>query len=132
MPQANDLVVKNGAATPVDKTFTLYAPAAGDNSVASWKLKEGTIATVFPQFTALAKTTGNNSRQAVFKLRLPSSYTDAVTGRTQVSSAYEANITVSVPNDFPEMLKNDAVAFTVNLLSHSLVKAMIRDAVAAT
>lgn len=32
MPQATDLVIKNGAGTPVDKTFTLMAPAAGDDA----------------------------------------------------------------------------------------------------
>lgn len=54
MPQATDLVINNGAGTPVAKTFTLMAPAAGDNSLASWALKEGTISSVFPKITALA------------------------------------------------------------------------------
>ena len=47
MPQAIDIVIYNGASTPVEKTFTLIAPAAGDGSYANWRLKEGTIASVF-------------------------------------------------------------------------------------
>lgn len=132
MPQAVDLVINNGAGTPVAKTFTLMAPAAGDNSLATWKLKEGTISSVFPLITALARQTGNQSRTAQIKLRVPSSYTDTVTGLTKVGSAFEANISVSVPDDFPEALKNDAVAFAANLVNATLIKSMMRDASPAT
>lgn len=132
MPQATDLVIKNGAGTPVDKTFTLMAPAAGDNSVATWALKEGTISSVFPKITALARKTTNQSRTLQVKLRLPSSYTDTVTGLTKVASAFEFNGSISVPDDFPENLKPDAVAFVSNLVNHALIKAMMRDAVPAT
>lgn len=130
MPQATDLIVKNGAA--VDKTFTLLNPAAGLNSPAEWALKEGTISSVFPRFSALARTTNNTSRQVQLKLRIPSSYTDTVTGLTQVASAFEFNGTVSVPNDFPENRKADAVAYFSNILATTLVKAMVQDGAPAT
>jgi hypothetical protein len=132
MPQAIDLVLANGAGTPVNKTFTLYAPSAGDGSVATWKLKEGTIGSVFPTITSATRSTGNKSRKLQLKLRLPSSYTDSVTGLTQVGSAFEFDASVSVPDDFPEALKADAVAFTSNLLANALIKSMIRDAQPAT
>lgn len=132
MPQAVDLIVNNGAPTPVAKTFTLISPAAGDGSMATWALKEGTIAAVFPIYTALASKTSNASRKLTLKLRLPSSYTEAATGRTMVASAAEVNISVSVPGDYPEALKADFVAFLTNLMAHSLTKAMVRDAVSAT
>jgi hypothetical protein len=130
MPAAIDLVVNNAAA--VAKTFTLLSPAAGNGSNAEWANKVGTIAGVFPRFTAQANSTGNQSRKLTLKLRIPSSYTETVTGLTRVASAYEANVTISVPNDFPESYKDDAVAFTSNLLAHATVKAMMRDALPAT
>lgn len=132
MPQAVDLVVNNGASTPVAKTFALISPAAGDGGVATWALKEGTIAAVFPSFTAMAIKTSNASRKLTLKLRLPSSYTEAATGRTMVASAAEVNISVSVPGDYPEALKADFVAFTNNIMNHGLLRNMIRDAVPAT
>lgn len=132
MPQAIDLVINNGAGTPVPKTFTLYAPSAGDNSLATWKLKEGSIGSVFPVITATARPTGNKSRKLQLKFRLPSSYTDTVTGLTLVGSAFEFDGSCSVPDDFPEALKPDAVAFTKNLLSHALIQAMMRDGTSAT
>lgn len=132
MPQAADLVLNNGAGTPVAKTFTLYAPSAGDNSIAKWALKEGVIASVFPTVTASARQTGNSSRLAQGKLRIPSSYTDTVTGLTKVGSAFEFNFTASVPEDYPEALKADAIAFAKNLVANAIIQAMIRDGLPAT
>lgn len=133
MPIAADLVVNNGASTPMSKTFTLLAPASGNGGIAEWALKEGTISTIFPKFTASANVNNSSSsRNVKLKFRLPSSYTDSVTGLTSVSSSFEGNVSVTVPNDFPESLKNDAVAFFTNLLSTTLVKAMIRDGLSAT
>lgn len=132
MPQATDLVIPNGAGTPVNKTFSLISPAAGDGGIAEWALKEGTISAVFPRLTASAQKTQNSSRNLKIKMRLPSSYADAVTGLTNVGSAAELNCTVSVPNNFPETLKADFVAFSTNLFQQALIKAMMRDAIPAT
>lgn len=135
MPQAADLVLNNGAGTPVAKTFSLINPSAGLNSLALWQLKEGTIRTVFPTITALAKRNGGANSPAnrlTFTLAIPSSYTDTVTGLTQVGSAFKCYIDAVVPDDFPEALKNDAVAFSKNLIATALVQAMLRDATPAT
>ncbi len=131
MPQASDITINNGAGTPVAKTFTLIAPAAGDGSYANWRLKEGTISTVFPRIAIQARA-GNAVRKANIKLQIPSSYTDTVTGLTKVGSAFDCDINVTVPDDFPEALKSDAVAFVSNLLANTMVKAVIRDGVPTT
>lgn len=130
MPSATDLVINNGSA--VAKTFTLYNPSSGDNSVANWKLKEGTISSVFPSLSMSAKSTGNDSRKAQFKVRIPSSYTDTVTGLTKVGSGFECNIECSVPNDFPEALKNDAIAYVKNGIANTVISACLRDGLPAT
>lgn len=132
MPQATNLVVKNGAGTPVDKTFDLINPAAGLDSAARWALKEGVISSVFPTFEAVARRNNNAASKLRLKFALPSSFTDSVTGLTNVSSRFEASIEITVPDNFPEALKADAVAFTTNLVNTTLVKAMIRDAIPAT
>lgn len=132
MPQAADIVLKNGASTPVDKTFTLISPSAGDNAYANWRLKEGVISTIFPRIATLARANGNKARKANIKLQIPSSYTDTVTGLTKVGSSFDMNVDITVPDDFPEALKNDAVAFATNLMANAIIRAIIRDAVPAT
>jgi len=132
MPQAADIVINNGAGTPVAKTFTLISPAAGDGSFANWRLKEGTISTIFPRIAIAARQNGNRARKAQIKLQIPSSYTDTVTGLTKVGSSFDLNVDVTVPDDFPEALKNDAVAFATNMMADAIVRAVVRDAVPAT
>lgn len=129
------LVLKDGSA--VDKTFELISPSAGYDSVAEWALKDGVISSVFPRITTSARNTkrtaGRVSSKAVqVKIRIPSSFTDAVTGLTNVGSAYEFNGTVSIPADFPEARKGDAVAFVTNAINHAMIKAMFTDGAPAT
>lgn len=133
MPQAVDLVVNNGATTPVSKTFNLINPSAGLGGVAEWALREGPISSVFPYFSAVATVSKQSSiRTLTTKFRLPSSYTDTVTGLTNVGSFAEFSSTVKLPPDFPEALKNDFAAYALNILGTTLLKAMIKDAVPAT
>lgn len=129
MPSAIDLTIKDGAA--VDKTFTLLTPAAGDGGIAEWALKEGTISTVFPRIT-LSAAKQPRGRNAKLKIKVPSSFTDAVTGLTNVASAAEFNATYSVPSDYPESKKDDYIAFVSNAVNTALLIACGRDALPAT
>lgn len=130
MPQATDIVIKNGATTPVDKTFTLVSPAAGDGGVALWYLKEGTVSAAFIAVTASAHKTGNASRKLNLRLSFPSSFVDG--GKTVLGPRALVNLTVSIPDDFPESAKSDFTAYTANLVNHPLIKAAIRDAYSFT
>lgn len=133
MPQATDLVIDNGAGTPVAKTFVLMTPAAGDGSSAKWALKEGTIASVFPTIEQTARVNAtSDARKVAGTLKIPSSYTVAATGLTAVGSAAVFNWTATVPNDFPEALKNDFAAFAKNAIANAILNACIRDGLPAT
>lgn len=132
MPQAADITINNGAGTPVAKTFTLYSPAGGFNAAAAeWALKEGTIKSIFPVIKASAmKQSG--AQKAHWTLRIPSSYTDTVSGLTKVGSAANCEVIVTIPDDYPESLKNDFTAFAKNLAAHALFQASIRDGLPCT
>lgn len=130
MPQAANLVVKNAA--NVDKTFTLLTPSAGYGSVAEWALREGPTTTVYPTFSLTAAKTTNRSRKETMKIRVPAYYTSVTTGLPVVSTAMEFNGSVSVPDDFPDDQKDNAVAYIANILSNALVKSCYRDGLPAT
>jgi len=129
MPQATDLTIANAA--EVDKTFALLTPAAGDGGVAEWALREGTISTVFPRLT-LSASKKATARSMKVKFRLPSSYTDTVTGLTNVGSFAEFNGTWVVPDDFPEALRADFPAFVKNAIATALLLACAKDGLPAT
>lgn len=131
MPQATDLSIENG--TGVAKTFALLTPAAGDKSPALWALQEGAIRKVFPTITESARANvGNNARKCEITLKVPSSYTDGSTGLTALGSSAVLNITATVPDDFPEALKNDFAAFAKNAVANAVLNACIRDGLPAT
>lgn len=131
MPQATDIVIQNGAPTPVAKTFTLVSPAAGDGGVALWYLKEGSVSAAFVAVTASAHKTGNASRKLNLRLSYPSSFTDG-SGKVVLGPRALVNLTVSIPDDFPESEKAHMTAYTANLINHLVVKAAVRDAYSFT
>lgn len=127
MPQAQDLVIKNAA--NADKTFVLYAPAPGDTGNATFKLKEGADSRYFPTLTVGTKVT-NGARKATIRLRVPRDPLPGDVGGP-AASCFVA-VDVVVPDQFPETLKADWVAYATNMMNHALVKAVIRDAVPLT
>jgi hypothetical protein len=133
MPQAVNITVNNGAGTPVAKTFELLEPAASGGSSAKWALKEGENWNTFNKIEASSR---KNAQRDAQKLSMtytyPSTYVDSASTLTVVKDNAVVNITVTIPDDFPEAKKDDLVAFTANITNHALVKAMIRDARAAT
>lgn len=132
MPQAANITVKNGAATPVDKVFELLTPAASDGSSALWALKEGANSKTFNTVEASSrKNASRDAQKLAMTYVFPSTYVDAASTLTLVKDRAVVNITVTIPDDFPEAKKDDLVAFTANLTNSTLVKAMIRDARAA-
>lgn len=128
MPQATTFVMKNGASTPVDKTFELVSPSAGDGGIATYVLKDGNISSVFPTVTASAAKTGNKSRKLTIRMSIPSSFVDTVTQRTLVGPAALVTYTVSIPDDYPEAGKADLAAFAKNLPAVTQINAAIKDA----
>lgn len=140
---ATDLSLKD--ATDTARTFTLLTPASGYGQVAEWAYKMGPIATVFPRLTAMARNVVNSQRarasggrlvaqekNVTLKLVVPSSYTDTVTGLTNVGSAMEFISTVRIPADFPEDKKADAVSFFREAVATSLFQTMFKDGTPAS
>lgn len=126
------MTVNNGAGTPVAKTYELLTPAASDGSSALWALKEGANSKTFNTVEASSR---KNAKRDAQKLSLtytfPATYVDAASSLTLVLDKAVVNLTVTIPDDFPEAKKDDLVAFTANITNHALVKSMIRDARAA-
>jgi hypothetical protein len=123
MPQAADIVVNNGAGTPVAKTFTLQVPAAGIGSEARWELMEGTNPSVFPKMSAILRNDQSvKGYSSVFKLNFPASYTDTTTGLVKPLSSAEFVGTVKMPDDWPEAVKADFAAYVANTMNLAIFK----------
>jgi hypothetical protein len=123
MPQATDLVINNGAGTPVAKTFTLQVPAAGINGEARWELMEGANPAVFPRLSAVLRPDPSiKGMSSVFKVTYPASYTDTTTGLVKPLSEAQAIITVKMPDDWPEAEKANFSAYVANAANLAVMK----------
>lgn len=129
MPQAKNIIVKDAA--NVDKTFTLMAPAAGDDSLATFRLKQGASSVVFPTLS-VSTSAKPSSRNLHLKFTIPSAYTDPTTGQPFVKNRAEMNLRLAIPNDFPEAAKGDLVAYIVNIIGHADIRAALTDCVPLT
>lgn len=130
MPQAQDIVTKDNAGTTV--TFTCMSPAAGDGAIASYMEKGGVAPIVNNTITVSAAKTGVGSRKVTVKQRFPASYVDPVTGLPKVTSAIEVNSSVSVPDLFPEAMRDDVLARHSNVWMDPSIQKAIRDALSLT
>lgn len=136
MPQATDLVVQNGAATPVNKTFSLVNPAGGPSMTAEWQLKEGAIAAVFPTLTNSSnRNRQNRSRKGQTKLVYPSTKFDSLGNAVGRGPTAEFYGTVVIPDDFPEDQKPHFAAYIKNIIATALftgANGLMRDGTPAT
>jgi len=131
MPAAANMTLNNAAA--VAKTFTLLQPSSGLGSNAEWALMEGAIPSVFPRITSQARVNSQGkSRLSSHKVRVPYAIVDSTTSTTKAGSALEANITVTVPDDFPSANRPDAIAYITNYVAHAITKAVMQDGLPAT
>lgn len=130
MPQATDLVLKDHSGT--DRTFTLLTPAAGYGTPAEWAYKVGPVRIGFPNIQLVAqRQPGNVSSNAKLKFRFPVVVDSPSTGLPQKVATWEANLSVTEPDAFPESSRDDAVAFLSNAIASSLVKMCLRDGLPA-
>lgn len=121
-----NLTVKNGAATPVDVTFTAVTPASGFGSIAIWQVIAGAARSMYRTFTTSVARNGAGTTIVKTKLTIPSFYTDPVSGLPILRSQAEVNVDVRVPKDFPVSELDDVAAFAGNLLSTALIKDVIK------
>lgn len=125
MPNATNIIVQNASA--VDKTFEVLTPSGGDGGIARYALKEGAAPVAFPTLTVVARATTNASRKTSTKVHVPFTYSDPVSGLIKKGPAFELNIEASMPDAFPENMRDDAVAYGVNLAASSLMRQVFRD-----
>jgi len=123
---STDITVPNGAASPVNKTFTVARSAAGDESAVLF-LREGVNLDAFPKLefsTRAASNGGKRGRRGATTLVVPYGTTvgDVFTKAGEISLSVVAN----VPNDAPDAIRADAAAFLPGILANAQLKDIIK------
>jgi hypothetical protein len=136
MPQATNLTLANGAATPVNKTFTLLAPAAGFGGLTEWAVKEGDFSGSYTRLTAMVRKTGtdggSNGSNRVCQIKLKVPYTVVVDGVPNIIDIGEFNGSFTTRGNLPDTVKADLVAFVGNFLKTTLARDLVVDGAPAS
>lgn len=115
MPQATNLTINDGQTTPVARTFTLITPGA-DGEFARWRAKLTGFAYSDPtmRFRARVSEGPKPARKADVQWKIPYSTLNATTGIRDVHSTVEFNGSLTMPDNFPENMRPDAIAYIRN------------------
>lgn len=122
MGQAANIVLNDGAGTPVAVTFT---PLKASPDLTVWKDRRLAKLIYWPEVsvsTSLPSTKRNSTRS---ELRVAIPVVDAVTGL--VTDTIRGICTFTLPQNAASSDINNAYAFTANALANTLVKAALRD-----
>lgn len=129
MPQATNVIVNNAAA--VAKTFALAAPASGV-SPAVWFLREGANQTVYPKLEISSdKIVKGSGRKVKMTLRVPTPVTSATGVVTNAGDMF-FSIDAAVPALVPDSVRDDAIAFVMNIVATALLKETFKTGYAPT
>lgn len=123
MAQATDtIVINDGLATPVARTFTCVKASP---ELTVWKDKRLTKLVYWPEITLMADVPASSARSRKTEQRVRKPVVDAVTGLVTDTGM------IRIIGDFPATMTqpeiDDLYAFAVNAMQHTLIKGAAKD-----
>lgn len=125
MPQASNISIADGQATPVNHVFTVIKPQ-NDDSPSEFRDLSRTTRDQQVQITELVtRAKGNSSRDKVkLQITIPILRTDT-TGTTRVVDWASLRCDYTIPQSCTDAEKADLFAFAKNLAAHTSVEAAV-------
>lgn len=125
--QAN-LVLSNGAATPVSKTFTPYSPYGGKDRPAVWLLKEGTSPLAHVRIEISMTRNQQGTTRVTPKVIVPYVTNDVSAGPKLVSKCIfdGAGGGWIIPENAVQSQIDDCEAYTRNLFVSQIMKDWVK------
>lgn len=133
MAQQANLVLNDGSATPVARTFVPFIPYGGPSQAAVWILKVGVAPIAYPRIEIGMKRTSNGSNKVSIKVTVPNVTNDVVAGPKLASQAlFDSNSGgFIIPDVSTDQQRADLHAYTKNLMAHAMFQSWVRDIEAA-
>lgn len=110
----NNLIIKNGATTPVDKTFEAQISQNGETEAARWFERTAGVYAGFLKYSLLVRRGNgtNRSTKVVINLQQPKLDVDGVLKHTSL-----AKVEFTIPDTATLDERKDLLAFVKNALS---------------
>lgn len=127
MASIANLVLNNGAATPVAKTFSPVQKYAGPKSPAIWKLKEGVSAMAWPRVEINESRSTRGSRHVTFKIIVPHVVLiDGVPTTVSTCIFDSASNGYIIPDGAVQTQIDDLYAYVKNLAAHAVLSDWVK------
>lgn len=133
MPTMANITVKKNDGT-TDIIWTGVQPSSGDGTPCLWRQEVASMHTAGkPTFALLSKYNGNRTaRRLMAEFRHPQTYTNSTTGIVGVENILPISVSAVLPVSFPQILIDEAISQTFNLLVATLVKDCFKTGYAAS
>lgn len=122
MAQGADIVLNDGLATPVARTFKVVKATP---ELTVWKDKRLTKLSYWPEVTLSADLPATNAKTRKSELRVRKPVVDPVSGL--VADVGMFRIIGDIPASMSQPEIDDLVAFTANAFANALVKGAVKD-----
>lgn len=123
MTQIANIVVKNGATTPVDVTFVAYQPQSGSD-VSLWFLSSTETRDRWPRLTLSVRKTPNKAMKHKLGMNIP--YFHPTTGVQLGSIPFSGELTL--PDNCPQSVIDNVAAYIKNVYANALIQETIKTA----
>lgn len=123
------LVLNDGSATPVARTFTPTIPYGGPHQAAIWVCKVGVAPIAYPRIEIGMKRTSNGSTKVSTKVVVPNVTNDPVAGPRLASQALfdSSSGGFVIPDVSTDQQRADLHAYVKNLVAHAAFQTWVRD-----
>lgn len=119
----SNIVLGDGQATPVNRTFEVFTPQVGSNAAVLLQKAAGITKLNERLELALRRSGSGTAYRLELTLRLPR-VTDTITG---VSETGIIEVKVVLPDGFDTAKRSDIAAYLKNVCSHAAVQSAIKD-----
>lgn len=128
MAQQAALVLNNGQASPVAKTFVAHQPFGGEDRPAVWRLPHGTTPMGDVRIEVGMIRNGQGTTRVTAKIIVPNVSVDPIAGPKLISKCiYDArNGGFVIPENATQAQIDDLYAFTSNLYANAVFKLWVR------
>lgn len=126
MPAIGNIVINDGAATPVSHTFGVVTT---DGKLASFADRAGGVPAEFPLIRISSTTPAGSQRffRVEMSISMPKSAVDPQTGKSYIARQTQSRVIFTLPETGLLQERKDVLAFTKNLLGLSLTTSLVQD-----
>lgn len=122
----SNIILADGQATPVNRTFEVFTPQVGSNAALLNQKSSGITAMADRLNLVTKRANSNSSYHVVLNLVVPREV-DSITKKVERA---HVEIKVVIPDGFNALMRSDLAAYTKNLLNHATIQTAIKDVVA--